>query len=352
MNLCSFYKNKKVFITGHTGFKGSWLRFFLDNMKANTCGYSLAPEKSSPSLYKLLNPDVSNNFVSKDIKDFEILKKSIEDFNPDIVFHLAAQPLVIKSYKEPLETLSTNIIGTSNLLEICRSIKSIKAIINVTSDKCYENKNTNKQYVESDKLGGSDPYSASKACAEIINTSYQKSFYDMSEIGLASARAGNVLGGGDFSENRIIPDIIRSLVSRDKLIVRSPNATRPWQHVFDVIYGYMILGKKLYENPNEFSCPYNFSPNVENCITVENILNKINKILEINYVIQPSKFYEANLLMLNSDKAKNNLNWNPAYDIDNTLIESVEWYKDFMQNKDMIKISKIQYDRYMELQNE
>ena len=352
MNLGSFYKNKKVFVTGHSGFKGSWLCFFLKNMGANTFGYSLAPNKSLPSLYKLLKIGQDTTFDSKDIRDFKILKGSIESFQPEIVFHLAAQPLVIRSYKKPIETLSTNIIGTSNLLEICKSVKSVKAVINVTSDKCYKNKNTNKQYIESDSLGGSDPYSASKACAEIINYSYQKSFYDKNNVGLASARAGNVLGGGDFSENRLIPDIIRSVIDKEKLIIRSPNSTRPWQHVFDVIYGYMMLGRKLHDNPEKFSSPYNFSPGIENCITVEEILKKMNEFLKIDYEIKSSEFYEASLLMLNADKAKKNLNWSPAYDIDNTLKESVEWYNNFMQNKDIIKKSLSQYERYMELQNE
>ncbi len=352
MNLVEFYKNKKVFVTGHTGFKGSWLCFFLNNLGAETCGYSLEPDNSYQSLYNLLNANENYSFNSRDIRDFENLNISINEFSPDIVFHLAAQPLVIKSYENPIETFSTNIMGTSNLLEICKSSKSIKAIINVTSDKCYENKNTNKLYTENDRLGGSDPYSASKACAEIINFSYQKSFYNGSKIGLASARAGNVLGGGDFSDNRLIPDIIRSLSSKNKLIIRSPKSTRPWQHVFDVIYGYIILGKKLYENPLKFSSSYNFSPNVENCITVEEILSKINKLLKIDYSIKPGKFYEANLLMLDSKKAKKELNWYPIYDIDNTLKKSVEWYNDFMQNKNIVKKSLSQYKKYMELQNE
>jgi len=352
MNLSSFYKNKKIFVTGHTGFKGSWLCFFLNNMGAKTAGYSLEPDNSSPSLYNLLNTNLMSQSNIEDIRDFDNLNRCLKDFQPDIVFHLAAQPLVIKSYKEPIETLSTNIMGTANLLEICKSIESIKAIINVTSDKCYENNNTNKQYMESDRLGGSDPYSASKACAEIINSSYKQSFYSKSEKGLASVRAGNVLGGGDFSENRLIPDIIRSVINKEKLIIRSPNSTRPWQHVFDVINGYMILGHKLHENPKKFSSSYNFSPNVENCITVEEILYKINKLLKIDYDIISSEFYEANLLMLNSDKAKKLLKWKPAYDIDKTLEESIEWYSSFIKNKDIVETSYYQYEKYMELKNE
>jgi len=352
MNLEEFYKNKKVFITGHTGFKGSWLCFFLNNLGAETYGYSLEPDNLYQSLYNLLNTNENYSFNSKDIRDFDNLNISIKEFRPDIVFHLAAQQLVIKSYENPIETFSTNIMGTSNLLEICKSSDSIKAVVNITSDKCYENKNINKLYTENDRLGGSDPYSASKACAEIINSSYQKSFYNKSKIGLASARAGNVLGGGDFSDNRLIPDIIRSLSSENKLIIRSPKSIRPWQHVFDVIYGYIILGKKLYENPLEFSSSYNFSPNVENCITVEEILSKINNLLKIDYSIQPGKFYEANLLMLDAEKAKKELNWYPVYDIDNTLKKTVEWYSNFMQNKNIAKKSLNQYMKYMELQNE
>ena len=352
MNLREFYRNKKVFVTGHTGFKGSWLCFFLNNLGAETYGYSLEPDSSYQSLYNLLNNNENYSFNSKDIRDFHNLNISIKEFKPDIVFHLAAQPLVIKSYENPIETFSTNVMGTSNLLEICKSSDSIKAVVNVTSDKCYENKNMNKRYSENDKLGGSDPYSASKACAEIINSSYQKSFYNESKIGLASARAGNVLGGGDFSDNRLIPDVIKSLSRKKKLIIRNPKSIRPWQHVFDVIYGYITLGKKLYENPLKFSSPYNFSPNVENCITVEEILSKINNLLKIDYSVKPGKFYEANFLMLDAEKAKKELNWYPIYDIDNTLKKSVEWYSDFMQNKNIVKKSLIQYTKYMELQNE
>jgi len=352
MSLSSFYKNKKIFITGHTGFKGSWLNLFLNNMGAKTSGYSLKPKKSLPSLYNLLNFEKMSESCYEDIRNFNNLNECIEKFQPDIVFHLAAQPLVIKSYKDPVETLSTNIMGTVNLLEICKSVKTIKAIINITSDKCYENNSIDKQYIESDKLGGSDPYSASKACAEIINSSYQKSFYSKSDIGLASVRAGNVLGGGDFSENRLIPDIIRSVINNNKLIIRSPQSTRPWQHVFDVIYGYMLLGKKLCENPKEFSSPYNFSPSSKNCVTVEEILFKINELLRIDYEIVPSEFYEANLLMLNADKAKKHLSWKPVYDIDHTLKESIDWYNDFINKKDIIQTSQDQYKKYMEFQNE
>jgi CDP-glucose 4,6-dehydratase len=352
MSLSSFYKNKKIFITGHTGFKGAWLNLFLNNMGAKTLGYSLKPNKSLPSLYNLLKFEKMSESRFEDIRNFNNLNECIEKFQPDMVFHLAAQPLVIKSYKDPVETLSTNIMGTVNLLEICKSVKTIKAIINITSDKCYENNNIDKQYIESDRLGGSDPYSASKACAEIINSSYQKSFYSKSDIGLASVRAGNVLGGGDFSENRLIPDIIRSVINNDKLIIRSPESTRPWQHVFDVIYGYMLLGKKLYENPKEFSSPYNFSPSSKNCVTVEEILFKINELLKIDYEIVPSEFYEANLLMLNADKAKKHLSWKSVYDIDHTLKESIKWYNDFINKKDVIKTSQDQYKKYMEFQNE
>ena len=352
MSLKSFYKNKKIFITGHTGFKGSWLNLFLKNMGARTLGYSLKPNKSLPSLHNLLNLEKMSESNYKDIRNFKNLSECIENFQPDIVFHLAAQALVIKSYKDPVETLSTNVMGTVNLLEICKSVKTIKAIINITSDKCYENNNVDKEYIESDRLGGSDPYSASKACSELINSSYQKSFYSKSDIGLASVRAGNVLGGGDFSENRLIPDIIRSVINNDKLIIRSPESTRPWQHVFDVIYGYILLGRKLYENPKEFSSPYNFSPSSENCVPVEEILYKVNKLLKIDYEIIPGEFYEANLLILNADKAKKYLGWNPVYNIDQTLQESIKWYNDFMNEKDVVKTSQSQYKKYMEYQNE
>lgn len=348
MSISDFYNKKKIFITGHTGFKGSWLCFFLEQMGAETCGYSLEPDNRQRILFESLRiKDFSKNLF-EDIRDISKISDAIKKFNPEIIFHLAAQPLVLESYADPLKTFSTNIIGTANLLEASRNSESIKAIINVTSDKCYENLDDKKEYVESDRLGGFDPYSASKSCAEIINQSYQKSFYNDYTKGLSSARAGNVIGGGDFSADRLIPDVIRSIIDNKILSVRNPGATRPWQHVFDVIYGYLLLGKKSYNNPLIFSGSFNFSPGKENCISVEEIMRKIKNLKDIKYEIQENHHHESSFLSLNSEKARSQLNWKNIYNIDNTILIAYEWYNCFINNDDIYNKSLEQYKNYME----
>ena len=348
MNIFDFYNNKKVLVTGHTGFKGSWLCFFLNQMGAKLYGYSLKPDTHQKKLFDSLRISkyVHNEF--SDLRDVDSLCKELNKFNPEIIFHLAAQPLVIESYKNPIKTFATNIIGTANLLEVSRGIKSVKAIINITSDKCYENLNDKKEYIETDRLGGFDPYSASKSCAEIINQSYQKSFFNDSLKGLASARAGNVIGGGDFSTNRLFPDIIRSASENKVLKIRNPNSTRPWQHVFDVIYGYLLLGEKLYENPSNFSSPFNFSPEKDNCIPVTSILEKMRSFINFEYEIQKNKYGESSFLSLNSKKARSLLNWENIYDINDTISVAYKWYNCFLNNNDIYNYSLNQFENYME----
>ena len=274
-----FFKGKKIFITGHTGFKGSWLTYILYLSGAKLVGYSLRPKNRFDNFYLLKLDKKIKNYYG-DIRNKKVIESKIKKFNPDILFHLAAQPLVKESYKNPEFTFSTNVIGTLNVLEIIKEVKSVKSAIIVTSDKCYKNYEKISGYSEDDELGGEDPYSASKAAAENIFFSYQKSFFNnKNKIGLVSVRAGNVIGGGDWSEDRIIPDLIKSIIYRKKFIIRSPKSTRPWQHIFDLINGYLILSKRIYGN-NKLNGSWNFGPN-KNHITVKQVISKLIKKLGI-----------------------------------------------------------------------
>ncbi|MDA0902621.1 MAG: CDP-glucose 4,6-dehydratase, partial [Proteobacteria bacterium] len=273
VSLQEFYKDKKVFVTGHTGFKGSWFSLLLKSLGSDVTGYALDPETTRDSLFRLAKIDGKIKSHIADIRNFNSLKEILEETKPDIIFHLAAQPLVRESYKYPIYNYETNVMGTVNLLEAAKDLKSLKALVNVTTDKCYENKEWQWPYRENDPLGGYDPYSASKACSEIVTNSYRKSFFEVKNIGLASARAGNVIGGGDFSKDRIIPDIVESIKNNQNVTLRNPNAVRPWQHVLDVLYGYLLLGQKLYENPKEFSESFNFSPIENKEVNVEEVVN-------------------------------------------------------------------------------
>ncbi|MEM6812440.1 MAG: CDP-glucose 4,6-dehydratase [Pseudomonadota bacterium] len=259
MSLKKFYQGKKVFVTGHTGFKGAWLCLILKKFGAEVTGYSLEPYDRRGNLFNLATVEEGLHSIYGDIRDAEKLTTKFMAAEPNIVFHLAAQPFVRASYADPVYNYDTNLMGTVNIMEAVRKTDSVRTIINITTDKCYENKEWCWPYRENDHLGGHDPYSASKACSEIITASYRKSFLSQS-VGVATARAGNVIGGGDFGEDRIIPDIVESLQENQPVILRSPEAIRPWQHVFDVLNGYMILGKKCYSEPEKYSVAYNFSP--------------------------------------------------------------------------------------------
>jgi CDP-glucose 4,6-dehydratase len=335
MKLQDFYKNKKVFITGHTGFKGCWLALFLKELGADVTGYSLAPIDQKNSLYAITNLQDNIKSVIADIRDHNKLKEEIQLSSPDMVFHLAAQPLVRDSYKDPIDTYSSNVIGTINLFDaILNTSNDVKAVINITTDKCYENQEREAPYKEDDKLGGHDPYSASKACSEIITASYRKSFFADKGIGLASARAGNVIGGGDFSKDRIIPDLIRSIQKQETTIIRSPNAIRPWQHVFDALYGYLLLGQKLFDNPKKYSTAYNFSPVDNKVVNVENLVRDVLKTLQMGkYQIDKSfaNLHEAQILKLDSSKASNELNWMPKFNVDKSIEKTALWYKNYLE---------------------
>ena len=335
-NLKKFYRNKKIFITGHTGFKGTWLSIVLNYLNAKIYGYSLAPKKNS--LFKITK--VKNKFSSNtyaDITDIKNLKKKIRELNPEIVFHLAAQPLVIESYKKPLETFNTNIMGTLNLLECLRDIKSIKSVIIVTTDKVYKINKNNKSYKELDQLGGIEPYSVSKVGAEMVSDCYIRSFFQNSKLKnkISIVRAGNVIGGGDFATNRLIPDIIKCINNKKKLKIRNPNHIRPWQHVLDPLIGYLILAKKQYvskiNNNHEFA--WNFGPMKENFKKVSEVVRNIQKFENFEYSFDKKKeFHETHTLKLDSTKAKIKLNWTCKWNLSTALERTVEWNRSGKKN--------------------
>ena len=335
----NFYKNKKVFITGHSGFKGSWLAKTLDVFGAIVFGYSLKPDNEL-NHYDLI--EFNKAGVFSDISDLKKLSSALNDFKPDIVFHLAAQPLVIESYLDPLGTYKTNVIGTANLLESMKNIDSIKSAVIITTDKVYKNIEKETFYNENCTLGGYDIYSSSKACCEILIESYRNSFYNLDKYGsdhnllIASARAGNVIGGGDWSKNRLIPDLIKSAINGKYVEIRNPKSIRPWQHVLDCISGYLLLGANLYNSNIEFSGSWNFSPDKEEVFDVEAISNFSKKCWEeikFKTLVSANKFHEANLLMLDNNKAKSLLGWTPKWNTEESVVKSVEWYKDFYISK-------------------
>lgn len=336
-----FFKNKKIIITGNTGFKGSWLTYILINLGANVYGYSEKLDTKHLN-YKLLGLDKKVVTKYGDISDKNKLKKFINKVKPQIIFHLAAQALVKKSYNNPFQTFKTNVEGVLNILEISRDLKNLKCLMIVTSDKCYKNFEKKTGYLETDQLSGEDPYSSSKAAAENIFYSYNKSFYKLKKnIGIVSVRAGNVIGGGDWSEDRIIPDFIKSIMIKKKFVIRSPNSTRPWQHVFDLINGYLILCFKCYGN-NRYNGSWNFGPAKKNSITVLKMIQILKKILKTDKNInikQSKKIKETVNLYLNAKKSEKFLKWKPKFNIFNSLKFTADWYENYINKKDIKKVS-------------
>ncbi len=332
------YKGKTVLLTGHTGFKGSWLAFWLTQMGANVVGYSLkAPTK--PDHFGLLDIDMVS--ITGDIRDQPKLDETFEKYQPEIVFHLAAQALVRLSYSEPVETFDTNVMGTLKVFEACRKSPSVKAIVNITSDKAYENKEWIWGYRENDPMGGYDPYSASKGCAELVVNSYRNSYFNISEYGskhnilLASCRAGNVIGGGDWAQDRLMTDIMLSISQREKVKIRSPHSTRPWQHVLEPLSGYLAIGQKLLESKKEFAEGWNFGPENEGSITVQKVVESIKKHWDsLEYILEQPKeqLHEANLLKLDCSKANIKLHWKSVWKSDMTFEKTVNWYKEYYEN--------------------
>ena len=335
------YKNKTVLVTGHTGFKGSWLCLWLEKMGAKVIGYSLeAP--TNPNHINLLNLQMTS--IIGDIRDLDKLKKTFEEYNPDIVFHLAAQPLVRLSYENPIETYETNVMGTLKVLEACRQ-NNVKAIVNITSDKAYENKEWIWGYRENDSMGGYDPYSSSKGCADLLVNSYRNSYFNINDYKkthntlLASCRAGNVIGGGDWAKDRLITDIMLSVSNNQKVSIRNPYATRPWQHVLEPLSGYLHVGQKLLEEKVEFGDAWNFGPSDEGSINVEQVVKNVKKHWnQIDYEINrdPNALHEANLLKLDCSKAHIILQWKDVWNSDTTFEKTVLWYKEFYENKSIL----------------
>ncbi|MCX7738949.1 MAG: CDP-glucose 4,6-dehydratase [Hydrogenothermaceae bacterium] len=340
MLLEKFYKGKKVFITGNTGFKGSWLTLWLKYFGAEVIGYSLPPP-TNPNLFEILDLEKDIVYIVGDVRDIVKLKESIKIYRPDIVIHMAAQPLVRYSYLYPKETYEINVIGTLNLFEAVRECDSVRVVINVTSDKCYENKEWVYGYREEDPMGGYDPYSSSKGCAELLTSAYRNSFFNPKDYGVkhnvsvASVRAGNVIGGGDWSEDRLIPDCIRALSKNETIKLRKPEAVRPWQHVLEPLSGYLYLAYKMWKEPTKYSGGWNFGPEDDDIITVEEIVKLVVSIWgKGEYsIIRNEDFHEAALLKLDTSKAHFYLKWNRAYDVKTSLFETVEWYKNFYQGK-------------------
>ncbi|MEG7844047.1 CDP-glucose 4,6-dehydratase [Bacillus mobilis] len=347
----SFWNKKKVFITGHTGFKGSWLTLFLISLGAEVIGYSSHPP-STPNLFEQGNVAKECTSINGDITDYDSLFRALQQHNPDILFHLAAQPIVTISYKNPIETFKTNVLGTVHVLEAAKHIESIRSIINVTSDKCYENDGSgNQAFVESDRLGGFDPYSASKACAELVATSYQKSFFRTHTQKLASVRAGNVIGGGDWAEDRLFPDVIRAYLQDATLNIRNKHAIRPWQHVLDPLHGYTLLAEKLGQDA-EYAEAWNFGPMNEPNRTVHDVIQSIMKLWNQPLTIltpHTDTPYESPILTLDSTKAVNKLGWTPKLSTDHSIAWTVDWYKKYASGENMESFTRQQIDAFKNL---
>jgi CDP-glucose 4,6-dehydratase len=323
------YAGRRVLVTGHTGFKGSWLTLWLRSMGATVKGIALLPE-DRPSHWQQLGLRIQQDVI--DIRSFHELRMSVQSFNPEIIFHLAAQALVRDSYQDPLATWTTNVLGTAHVLEACRGSAKLSAVVVVTTDKCYENNNWVWGYRETDALGGHDPYSASKASVELVVKSYRKSFYENEGVTLiATARAGNVIGGGDWSKDRLIPDLVRAIERNESLEIRSPKATRPWQHVLDCLSGYLVLGQHLLSGDADAADAWNFGPDPSSNQTVE-------EVLELLRVYWPEARwnntsggnpYEAALLFLDSSKATRRLRWRPVWDLQASVMLTARWYQNF-----------------------
>lgn len=332
------YQGKRVLLTGHTGFKGSWLAFWLQRLGADVCGCAL-PSSTEPSHWDLLKLNIRSEIA--DIRDSGILEKVFSEFQPEIVFHLAAQPLVRASYRNPVETYSTNVMGTLNVFEACRKTESVRVIINVTSDKCYENREWAHGYREEDAMGGHDPYSSSKGCSELLTASYRNSYFNNAEFGvrhqtlLASCRAGNVIGGGDWAEDRLIPDIMRAVAAGKSVEIRNPGATRPWQHVLEPLGGYLLVGQRLLEGRPEFATGWNFGPAEDADLSVREVVERIKRYWSrIDYRLARAVDapHEAHLLKLDCSKACRQLNWRPVWDSEATFEKTVGWYREFYES--------------------
>lgn len=351
--LSSFYRGKKVFLTGHTGFKGTWLLQTLAKLGAVIKGYALAPEHPADLYHQVHGDQFCRTSILHDLRDAERLRREILHFEPDYIFHLAAQPLVMRGYAEPLYTFEVNTQGTANVLDALRYLDKDCATVMITTDKVYENHDEGRAFREDDKLGGHDPYSASKAACELIIDAYRRSFFDPAKSHawqkpLASARAGNVIGGGDFAENRLVPDIVKAILNEQTIVLRHPESTRPWQHVLEPLGAYLLLGARLAELPKSFSMAYNIGPDEGDVLTVEELTRlAIESAGKGQYVVKPDVHApkEAATLMLNTDRVRQHLHWRPVYNSKEAVMKTMDWYLD---SADAALKCKAQIDDYFQ----
>ena len=351
-----FWNKKKILLTGHTGFKGSWLSLWLQKLNANIIGFSKSIP-TNPSLFQLTNIEDGMTSIIGDVCDYDKLEEVVKEYKPEIVIHMAAQAILRESYNNPVETYATNVMGTVNLLESIRKIGNVKVILNVTTDKCYEPNELSKGHIETDKIGGYDPYSNSKACSELVTASFRDSFFNPKEyhkhgISLASCRAGNVIGGGDWAKDRLIPDIMKGILNNETIKIRNPNSIRPWQHVLDPLNGYLILVEKLWSSGSEFSEGWNFGPEENNEKPVKWIVERLTKqwSKDIKWDIDNNiNLHEENYLRLNCIKANSRLGWMSKLNLEEGLEWIIEWYRQYEENNDMREITEQQIEKFQKL---
>ncbi len=345
-----FWRGKRVFVTGQTGFKGAWLALWLEKLGASVAGFSNGVP-TEPSMWKAASVGRSMASIEGDVRDLSALTKAIRDFKPEIVFHLAAQSLVRLSYDDPAGTFSTNVMGTVNLLEAVRQTDGVRAVINITSDKCYENRELDYAYRESDPMGGRDPYSSSKGCAELVTAAYRQSFFAGHSAGIASVRAGNVIGGGDWSADRLVPDCVRAFAAQEAVVVRNPASIRPWQHVLEALRGYLLLAQRLYATPGDFSRGFNFGPDSNDARPVSYVVEKLcsewgnGAACRVETPGEAKSPHEAHFLKLDSSLARAALGWKPLLELPQALELSVEWYRAFYRGDDVRALSLKHLDR-------
>ena len=344
----SFWRGKRVLLTGHTGFKGGWLSLWLQSMGVELLGVALNPQ-ALPALFNVARVSEGMDHRIADIRDYEKIKSLMANFMPEIVIHMAAQPLVRLSYQSPVETYATNVMGTVHVLEAARQIDAVRAIVNITTDKCYENKEWAWGYRENESMGGHDPYSSSKGCAELVSSAYRKSFLSEQGIALATARAGNVIGGGDWANDRLVPDILRALEKNKPVLIRNPYAIRPWQHVLEPLSGYLILAQNLYEHGQADAESWNFGPRDEDAQSVQWIVEQLCEAWggESSWSLQPGEHpHEANFLKLDISKARQRLQWSPRWSLDTALSNIVDWHHAWLAKEDMRSICLQQIECY------
>jgi len=359
----SFWSGRKVLLTGHTGFKGAWLCLLLERLGAKVTGYSLPPP-TDPSLFELARVDGAIRSVQADVRDLDRLQTVFGEVAPEVVIHLAAQSLVRASYREPVRTYSTNVLGTVHVLEAARGCPSVRAVVNVTSDKCYRNDEQPSGHPETDPMGGDDPYSSSKACAELVTHAYRRSFFNPDSpagaapgggalAGLASARAGNVIGGGDWAPDRLVPDCVRAILRGEPVLVRRPQAIRPWQFVLDPLAGYLLLVEKLWESPAQYGGAWNFGPDDADARSVEWVVQRVTQLWGPGAAWEPDSRahpHEAGFLRLDCSKARRQLGWSPRMDLETAMQWTVDWYRGHQAGQDIPAVSRRQVDDFLSLQ--